>query len=199
MLYLLTPGVFVDLILLTIIILDMVVFSVDAFIRPVRERGNLDSPTKIMGLLFLIHPLVLAFFFYDNLFITSVYIIVLNSNLVAFLGIGLYIVAAAILFTSRVQLGRFGDGRVDIKDQHELLTDGIYKHIRHPLYSGGLLGKIATGLVFRSYFATFLMFIVYFLVFKSRMEIEERTLTAEFGGAYTSYVERTKRLIPFVY
>jgi protein-S-isoprenylcysteine O-methyltransferase Ste14 len=198
-LYLLVPGVFIDLILLTIIALDVIVFSVDALLRPLRERGEVDTPTKIMGLLFLFHPFVMALFFYDNVFITSVYIVVLNSNLVAYIGIGLFILAAAILFSSRVQLGRFGDGRVDIKDQHELLTDGIYKHIRHPLYSGGLLGKIATGLAFRSYLATFLMLIVYFLVFRSRIEIEERTLTAEFGGAYTSYVERTKRLLPYIY
>ena len=193
------PGIFSDVLFVLVIAIDMIVFSVDALIRPARERGDVDTPTKIMGLLFLIHPLVIAFFFFDNVYITSVYIGMLNITLVTYIGIGLFVVAAAILFVSRIQLGRYGDGRVDIKDQHELMTDGIYKHIRHPLYSGGLLGKLATGLAFRSYIATFLMLIVYFLVFRSRMEIEERTLTAEFGGAYTSYVERTKRLIPYIY
>jgi protein-S-isoprenylcysteine O-methyltransferase Ste14 len=177
----------------------MIVFSVDAVIRPVRKRGEVDRPTKIMGLLFLIHPFVLILFFVDNVFITSVYFGVLNTQLVTYIGFGIFFVAAAILFVSRIQLGRYGDGRIDIKDDHELLTEGLYKHIRHPLYSGGILGKLATGLAFRSYIVTILMLVVYFLVFRSRMEIEERTLTAEFGGAYTLYVERTKRLIPFIY
>ena len=80
-LFFIAPGVFTDVLFASIIVLDMIVFSVDAFIRPVRERGEVDTPTKIMGLLFLIHPFVITLFFFDNVLITAVYIVVLKSNL----------------------------------------------------------------------------------------------------------------------
>ena len=195
----LAPTIFNDLLLVSIILLDMLIFSVDALISPVEERGEVDRPTAIIALLFLLHPVVVTVFFYENMFLIVGVLVALNSTLISYLGVVLYILAAIILVTSRLKLGRFSTGKLAIQEQHELLTDGIYTYIRHPLYSGVLLGKLGMGLVFRSYFATFLILIVYFLVFRNRMEIEERILADEFGGAYTSYIERTKRIIPYIY
>lgn len=198
-LFILVPSIFNDLIFVVIIALDMVVFSADALIRPVTDREEVDRPTAIMALLFILHPLIVTLFFYENVLLIAEYLVLLNSTLVAYMGIALYIVGTIIMLTSRVQLGRFGSGTLAIQERHELQTDRIYRYIRHPLYSGGLLGKLGMGIAFRSYIITFLVLVAYFVVFRNRMEIEEQILTSEFGEAYQSYVEQTKRLIPFLY
>ena len=111
----------------------------------------------------------------------------------------IFFIGAGITLTSRVQLGRYGDGTTALKDGHSLLTKGFYKYIRHPLYSGALLGRVGIGLTFRSYLGLILFSGVYLIVFGRRMDIEEDSLTTEFGDDYLEYMKRTKRLFPYLY
>ena len=115
------------------------------------------------------------------------------------IGIVLYLMGAGITLTSRTQLGRYGDGTTAIKGDHQLLTNGFYRYIRHPLYSGAFLGRIGIGLAFRSFIGMIVFSAIYLGVFLKRMDIEEESLKAEFGDAYEDYMRRTKRLFPYLY
>src|SRR5258708_7250075 len=77
-------------------------------------------------------------------------------------------------------------------------TDGIYKHVRHPSYTGLLVAMIGWVLVFRSTIGLVLN-IILFLLLLSRMADEEKFLEAEFGDEYRAYREKTRRLVPFMY
>lgn len=115
------------------------------------------------------------------------------------MGLFLYALAGIIAIVNRLRLGRQGSGSLLIEDEHQLVETGFYRYIRHPLYSSALLGLLGFGLVFRSIIMTTFVLVVYFLVFKHRLDYEERILEEEFGEKYIEYKTRTKRLIPFIY
>lgn len=192
-------GIYFNVITLTIIALDQIVAAADTLIRPVTPREGMDRSTRMVGLLFILHPFFLALLFYENLFFTSTYLVMFDNPIVSYIGIIVYIIGGIIALRSRSQLGRYGDGTTKIKDSHEMITSGIYNHIRHPLYSGGILGRVGIGLSFRGYLGTVLFVAVYFIVLRKRMDIEEESLISEFGEEYEEYMKRTKRLFPYLY
>ena len=192
-------GVYFNVITLTIITLDQIVVFADIIIRPATPLEDADASTKMVGLLLLLHPFILAIIFYEQLYLTSVFLPILNNPLISYMGIAIYIVGGLVVLRSRSQLGRYGDGTTKLKEDHQLLTEGLYNHIRHPLYSGAMLGRVGLGLSFRGYLGTTLFVLINFIVFRKRMEIEEKSLLSEFGAKYEEYMKRTKRLFPYIY
>jgi protein-S-isoprenylcysteine O-methyltransferase Ste14 len=191
--------IYLNTISLTIIILDQIVVFADVMIRPATPRKDVDTSTRLVGLLLLLHPFFLGIIFYDNLFITSKYLIPLDNLVISYIGIVTYIVGGIVILWSRIHLGRYGDGTTKLKKNHKLLTSGFYNNVRHPLYSGAMIGRVGLGLTLRGYFGTFIFILIYLIVFRRRMEIEEQSLISEFGDEYTEYMKRTKRLIPYIY
>lgn len=61
--------------------------------------------------------------------------------------LGTLLVAAGLLFAvwARLHLGRNWSGRVEVKTGHELVRDGPYRWVRHPIYSGMLLALAGTA------------------------------------------------------
>lgn len=91
-----------------------------------------------------------------------------------------------------------GTSRLQIVENHQLVTDGFYKHIRHPIYAGELIRNFGFALIFSSgYGILFMMIAAIFLLV--RIEMEEKMLVDAFGEAYEKYQKTTKKLIPFLY
>ena len=88
---------------------------------------------------------------------------------------------------------------VAITEHHRLVTNGIYRTIRHPAYSGSLLSFLGMGLVLANYISIVTIFIPICWAFLHRIKIEERVLADNFGAEYRNYRATTKRLIPFVF
>ena len=192
-------DIYLNIITLTIIALDQIVVFADIMIRPATPIEDIDITTKLVGILLLLHPFFLVLLFYENLFLTSISLLTLDSPVISYIGIIVYIVGAVLILRSRIQLGRYGDGTTKLKEDHQLLTKGIYNHVRHPLYLGGMIGRFGLGLSFRGYLGTILFVLVYFILFRKRMEIEEQSLISEFGEEYEEYMKQTKRLFPYLY
>jgi protein-S-isoprenylcysteine O-methyltransferase Ste14 len=83
-----------------------------------------------------------------------------------------------------------------MRQDHELVTTGIYTHIRHPMYAAHLLWAVAQPLLLHNWLAGpgALVFFVPFLLI--RISREELTMLDAFGQEYRAYVNRTGRLIP---
>jgi len=79
------------------------------------------------------------------------------------------------------------------------MKQGIYKYIRHPIYSGSIIGVLGFGLVFRALIVLIFCLFLYFIIFRQRMIYEEQILEDKFGQEYVTYKKKTKRLIPFIY
>ena len=91
-----------------------------------------------------------------------------------------------------------GSGKLQIVENHRLLTDGVYSHIRHPLYLGEITRNLGFALLFSSLYGLAVMIIAnLFLVI--RIHIEEEMLTDQFGMEYKEYMKKTYKLIPYIY
>ena len=113
---------------------------------------------------------------------------------------GIVLMLARIVFRqySIWVLGRFFSTTVRILSDHRMVTNGPYHFIRHPSYTGALLTFVGLGLASRTWEGTFLIVALFGLVYGYRIDVEEKALKTEFGQAYIDYVEKTKRLIPFL-
>ena len=142
-------------------------------------------------------------------FVVSVYdfwkIQHLNFQLSTFIIIGiiLLVIGGSLRIISRVTLTKAGFNivnsyKLQIVKNHQLITGGIYSHIRHPLYLGEMSRNIGFALILSSFYGTILMIIAdIFLLF--RIEIEEKMLIDEFGHEYEKYKSKTKKFLPYVY
>jgi protein-S-isoprenylcysteine O-methyltransferase Ste14 len=95
-------------------------------------------------------------------------------------------------------LGRRFSGLVAIQPEHELVTTGPYRHVRHPSYLGMMLGLVGWALVFRSSIGLVAAVLGLPLLLE-RIESEEALLASQFGAPYADYRRRTWRLVPGLY
>ena len=93
-------------------------------------------------------------------------------------------------------LGRNVSETVLVKRDHELVTTGPYRWVRHPLYSTGLLLFGGIGLMNASWIVLLLVAITAVGVLAVVIPREEEALTARFGDEYRALVRRTGRLLP---
>ena len=112
--------------------------------------------------------------------------------------IGTIFCGAGIAFAiwARVHLGKNWSGRPTMKVDHELVTSGPYRFVRHPIYTGMIVALFGSGLVGGP--SWFLIFILASIVFLARIPVEERFMMELFPAQYPEYKKRTKALIPFV-
>lgn len=87
---------------------------------------------------------------------------------------------------------------VKIIDNHELITAGIYKYIRHPSYSGQSLIFLGMGIAVSNWLSILIFFIPTLLTTFYRISVEERVLLDHFGEQYSAYKRRSKMLIPYI-
>lgn len=95
-------------------------------------------------------------------------------------------------------LGKFFD-RLTIQSDHQLVTDGIYRFIRHPIYTSYILLFFGFCIMLQSLWEFGLLLIVCVVWFGNRIVIEEQMLKERFGEEYQFYCQQTKRLFPYIY
>lgn len=112
------------------------------------------------------------------------------------LGVGLAAVCLWLLWRCHVALGRSWTSRVELHRSHVLVTDGIYRRVRHPIYGKLLLWGVAQVLLLQNWIAgpSGLVFALAFYL--ARVRREEAMLVEQFGDSYRIYMERTGRLLP---
>jgi len=93
-------------------------------------------------------------------------------------------------------LGRNVSETVLTKSQHELVTSGPYRWIRHPLYTVGVALLVSVGLMNSSWLILLLALVIALLVRIVVIPLEERQLLEKFGSDYETYMTRTGRFLP---
>jgi protein-S-isoprenylcysteine O-methyltransferase Ste14 len=115
-----------------------------------------------------------------------------------YVGLALLTLGGGLRLAAVFVLGRRFTGLVAIQEEHRLQTGGLYRHIRHPSYTGMLLYMAGYVMVFRCWLGLLLVAGT-LAVLLARMNAEEALLESEFGAEYRSYRRRTWRLVPWVY
>ena len=110
----------------------------------------------------------------------------------------LLLIASVIIVSSGFHMLRtFGKTKEEIDDTTVLVKRGIYKYIRHPLYSSLLL--LGWGAFLKDVSPVSLTLVLVasgFLV--SMAKVEEKDNIQKFGDDYFSYIKTTKMFIPFI-
>lgn len=84
------------------------------------------------------------------------------------------------------------------KQNHILVTDGVYTWFRHPSYTGFYYWSIGTQMVLHNPFSAVLFAVAGWKFFSQRIPYEERSLIRLFGDEYYNYIQRTFVGIPFI-
>ena len=145
----------------------------------------------MLGLLGLLHAFVPAFTDRHDLWS-------LDGDALRWAGVALYGLGGALRIWPVFVLGRRFSGLVAIQPGHQLVTDGIYRVIRHPSYLGLLINALGWALAFRS-LAGVVLTALMLVPLIARIRSEESLLRVRFGREYEAYRARTSRLIPWVY
>jgi protein-S-isoprenylcysteine O-methyltransferase Ste14 len=113
-------------------------------------------------------------------------------------GLAIFIVGLTIAIVAVSTLKRNYLSTLMTRDDHELITHGLYRHVRHPLYFGVLFAIMGVP-VYAPSLRGFGVMCVLIPIFLNRIRMEEAMLTEKFGDAYEAYRKATRKLIPFVY
>jgi len=103
------------------------------------------------------------------------------------------------LHRSHAALGTNWSITLEVREGHQLVTHGIYRRVRHPMYLALLLYSTGQALVLPNWVAGPSYLVAIALLFALRVRREERMMLEEFGTDYEAYRARTKRLIPGVW
>src|SRR5262249_46342659 len=113
--------------------------------------------------------------------------------------IGAVVLAAGLAFSvwARVVLGRNWSGTVTLKQDHELIRTGPYRWVRHPIYTGLLIGFVGTAIAVGQWRGVLAVLIVFVALWR-KLRLEERWLGDLFGAEYVRYRREVPALIPFL-
>jgi protein-S-isoprenylcysteine O-methyltransferase Ste14 len=110
-------------------------------------------------------------------------------------GVAVLIAGLAFSVWARRWLGRNWSGVVTLKQDHELIRGGPYRHVRHPIYSGILLAFAGCALARDEWRGVLALAIGWFALW-CKLKLEERWLIEQFGAAYLRYRAEVPALIP---
>lgn len=168
-----------------------IVFAQLARRRAVAERGgSLRTSTGLPQLVpyfFWVPYAVVAFRFGPQ--------IALDGTL-RLAGVVVSVAGVALSLWAIVTLGRHYDLVLEVHAGHELVRDGPFAWVRHPVYTGLALHFIGACLATGSVLLMAGTLIVTFPAFYARARAEERLLSREFGAEYERYVHTVPMLVP---
>lgn len=117
---------------------------------------------------------------------------------IAILGVVALCGALLLFYRSHADLGRNWSISLEIRNEHRLVTTGIYRFVRHPMYSSFFLLAVAQLMLLPNWFAGATGLIGVGMLYAFRIRQEERMMTERFGAEYRDYVAHTARLIPWL-
>ncbi len=103
------------------------------------------------------------------------------------------------LATSAIrELGKQWSFAARLIEEHKLVTSGVYRIVRHPIYTAMLGMLLATGIVFTHWIVLIIAVIVFLVGTRIRTSAEEKLLRAAFPVEYDEFAARIPALVPFV-
>jgi protein-S-isoprenylcysteine O-methyltransferase Ste14 len=108
----------------------------------------------------------------------------------------LYGLAMVLLWRSHADLGLSFSPKLEIMEDHVLITKGVYREVRHPMYTAHLLWAFAQPLLLWNWIAGFSMLVLAIPLLVYRIPREEQMMVEHFGAAYRVYMAHTGRLLP---
>ena len=109
-----------------------------------------------------------------------------------------FLLAVLLSWTAARALGRQWRIEAGLNPDHELVTSGPYRVVRHPIYTSMLCVLLGTGVIVTPWWLLLLSFLVFILGTEIRVRIEERLLTSRFGDRFREYQHNVPAYLPLV-
>ncbi|MGO4571533.1 protein-S-isoprenylcysteine O-methyltransferase [Microvirga sp. 2TAF3] len=116
----------------------------------------------------------------------------------ASLGAIVAVASLVMFYLTHKALGRNWSVTLEVRENHKLVTEGVYRYVRHPMYSAFWLWAIAQALLLPNLAAGLSGLVGFGTLYLFRIAEEERLMIEAFGESYRGYMARTARLIPWV-
>ena len=110
----------------------------------------------------------------------------------------LTVLGLVLAIWARVTLGKNWSVTVTFKENHELIVQGPYAFVRHPIYTGILFMFLGTALAVGTVgglLSVPILFVSYWIKYRK----EEAFMIEHFGEQYREYMRRVRAIIPFVF
>ena len=120
------------------------------------------------------------------------------ASVVRVAALALMVAGLALRWSAILTLGRLFTVDVAIHRDHSVVQRGLYRHVRHPSYTGALIAFLGLGLFFGNWLSLIVLLVPITLAICNRVAKEERALLASLGPEYAAYCARTRRFIPGV-
>ncbi len=111
-------------------------------------------------------------------------------------GVGMVMASLLLFWRAYADLGRNWSPTLEIAQDHQLVTGGVYGRIRHPVYAAMWLWALANPLMLWNWVAGFGLLVVFAVLYVRRVPREEAMMRDHFGDAYRDYAARTPALLP---
>jgi len=112
------------------------------------------------------------------------------------LGAALFAAGALLVFWTNRTLGSNFSSTLILRDGHQLIQHGPYRHVRHPMYTSFLVMLAGLLLLAANWIVGGAPILFILLLMAMRTPREERMLLGRFGDEYRRYMERTGRYLP---
>lgn len=172
---------------------------VGAFLQHAKEGDQTkvqDHCSYLVVMILMIVSLGLAFQFASILPRAT---ITWNQIAVFFMGIVFMLAGIVFRWYAIRTLGRYFTRNVATRTDQHVVQNGPYRLIRHPAYAGTLLTLLGLGFAMTNWASILALLICNFPGHLYRIYVEEQALRLSLGQPYALYMQRTKRIIPFVY
>ena len=124
--------------------------------------------------------------------------IALPLDVTTWIALSVMIVGLGLRTWAVVLLGPWFTWNIENQPGQQLVSNGPYRLVRHPSYTGALITFVASCVLLRSWIAAVLAFLALTLAFLRRIREEEALLIRALPG-YDSYMSRTGRLLPRIF
>lgn len=120
------------------------------------------------------------------------------SPAVAALGVLCLAAALWVFFRSHAELGRNWSISLEMRSNHRLVQTGVYRFVRHPMYSSFFLLGLAQFLLLPNWIGGGAGLVGSLILYVFRFRREETMMIENFGDEYRVYMRQTKRLVPWI-
>ncbi|MBI1863359.1 isoprenylcysteine carboxylmethyltransferase family protein [Candidatus Microgenomates bacterium] len=116
------------------------------------------------------------------------------------LGLVLFVSGVRISVSGRTALAENWNHLIDyqVKEKQELVTDGVYRLVRHPIYAGFWFMLTAIEILLHSWLFIVVGLGVFVFIYLQSVK-EESILARHFGKEYLKYMHRSKMFIPYIF
>lgn len=122
-----------------------------------------------------------------------------QNTMLLVVGAALLLVSLKLFRATHKALGKMWSHSLDLRQDHKLVTSGIYEKVRHPMYTAFWVWAIGAVFLLPNWVAGFSGLIGFGTLFFLRVGQEEDMMRAEFGKEYDDYIKRTSKVFPNIY